>query len=209
MRESSGSLPVGDEAGAPGLRALGLHGVHRGRTEGTLSGLRRGEHGWGGLRSRSLGGAMLLRSQPKGEVRCTRQPYSPITPRGQRVAVWLQASGAAGQSPGSPGREDEVSVGRAGGANRRWALCGGPPPSAGTPSSSRPFARQPQGTSEVAGVSPLAVRESAEGLQSSRTFELQGGTAHHVTNNLRDLRVAEEALGIRVLTPDAFLALLE
>jgi hypothetical protein len=55
----------------------------------------------------------------------------------------------------------------------------------------------------------LAVRESAEGLQSSRTFELQGGTAHHVTNNLRDLRVAEEALGIRVLTPDAFLALLE
>jgi hypothetical protein len=48
---------------------------------------------------------------------------SPITPRGQRVAVWPQASGALrGGAPVTLGGEDRVSAGRAGGASRSRAL---------------------------------------------------------------------------------------
>jgi hypothetical protein len=53
-----------------------------------------------------------------------RQPRSPMSSRGQRVAVWPQASGAAGQSPVDWWRADGVSGGRLGGASRRPASRG-------------------------------------------------------------------------------------
>jgi hypothetical protein len=54
------------------------------------------------------GRAAVLRPRPDEERLRMRQPSRRMTARGQRVAVWPQASGAAGQSPGDPGRDDRI-----------------------------------------------------------------------------------------------------